>query len=50
MEMEAHKPEFAFLKKENPYRAFYDHMVAEYSKKLMTSTEEANQQPAQEVK
>lgn len=44
MEMELNKPEFAFLKRDNPYRAFYDHMVAEYSKKMMVSAEEANKQ------
>lgn len=40
IEMEQHKPQFSFLLKENPYRPFYDHMVAEYSRKLMGENDE----------
>lgn len=35
MEREQHKPEFAFLKHDSPYRPYYDHRVAEVSKKLI---------------
>lgn len=40
IEMEQHKPEFSFLLKDNPYRSYYDHMVAEYSKKLLAENQE----------
>lgn len=40
IEIEQNKPEFSFLKRENPYRAYYDHMVAEYSRKLIAQNDE----------
>ena len=40
IEIEQNKPQFSFLKKENPYRAYYDHMVAEYSRKLLAENDE----------
>ena len=35
LEREQHKMEFAFLLRDNPYRSYYDHMVGDYSKKIM---------------
>lgn len=46
IQREQHKPEFAFLKPESPYRAYYDHKVAEVSKKLLQGIiDEEPQQP-----
>lgn len=41
IEMEQNKPEFAFLRKDNPYRAYYDHLVADYSRKLMADHQDS---------
>lgn len=44
MQRQQHKQEFAFLKPESPYRAYYDHHVAEVSKKLLQGIKEEDKQ------
>lgn len=47
---EQQKPEFAFLQHENPYRPYYDHKVAEISKKIVEQVQGAIDQPVVEPK
>jgi hypothetical protein len=47
IEREQHKPEFAFLKPDSPYRAYYDYKVAEISKKMIQGLAE---EPREEAK
>lgn len=42
LERQQHNAEFAFLQKDNPYRAYYDHTVAEISRKLLQEAESRN--------
>jgi hypothetical protein len=35
LDRQQHNAEFTFLQKDNPYRAYYDHMVADISKKML---------------
>jgi splicing factor 3A subunit 1 len=48
IEREQHKPEFAFLRTESPYRAYYDHRVAEISKKMIQGL--SAEEPKEEAK
>ena len=50
VDREQHKPEFAFLKTDSPYRPYYDHRVAEISKQLLQGlANEESKQAVEEV-
>ena len=35
MEKEANNTKFSFLKKDDPYRPYYDHKIAEFAKAIL---------------